>query len=258
MAMCDCSTFPIGSSLFEGHTPTGDVSTADARVDPVTSAPAASEREPGLSAEDVAAVSDDDTHDPGKALAARPEDLTNQQEAHRARRRQEETDDEWSRRQALLRAEPDADRGRLSVIQREGDILAAREATEDLGSIERATVADIHYAEEHQHEALIQAGGLLVAGLLGANMGEEDAVSEPEEVVQGELAFSNERGADSRSVDTALDVDDADGFEGIQDLEVGLPPPTPEAAPHHHHGHPWAGEHALDEPEADRDREIGE
>ena len=139
-------------------------------------AAAASEREPGLNAEDVAAVSDDDANDPGKALAARPEDLTNQQEAHRVRRRQEETDDEWARRQALLRAEPDADRGRLSVIQREGDILAAREATEDLGSIERATVADIHYAEEHQHEALTQAGSLLVAGFLGANMGVEDGV----------------------------------------------------------------------------------
>jgi type IV secretory pathway TraG/TraD family ATPase VirD4 len=221
-------------------------------------APAASEREPGLSAEDVAAVSDDDALDPGKALAARPEDLSNQQEAHRARRRHEETDDEWSRRQALLRAEPDADRGRLSVIQREADILAGRVATEDLGAIERATVADIHYAQEHQHEAISQAGDLLVAGLLGANMGEEDAFSEPEEVIQGELAFSHERGADSRSVDTALDVEDADGFDGIQDLEVGLPPPTPEAAPHHHHGHHWAGEHVLDEPEADRDREIGE
>ena len=245
------------SSLFEAQTPTRDGSTADAGVDPVTSAPAASEREPMLSAEDVAAVSDDDAHDPGKALAARPEDLSNEQEAHRARRRQEQTDDEWSRRQALLRAEPDSGRDRLSVIQREGDILAAREAAEDLGSIERATVADIHYAQEHQHEALAQAGGLLVAGLLGANMGEEDTVSEPVEVIQGELASSNERVADGRSVDAVLVVDDADAFEGIEDLAVGLPP-TPEAAPHHQHGHHWADEHTLDEPEADRDREIGE
>jgi len=247
-------------SLFRGTNQTQAASAGDADNAPVA-AQATSEREPGLTAEDVAAVSDDDTHDPGKSLVARPEDLTNQQEAHRARRRQEETDDEWSRRQALLRGEPDADRGRLSVIQREADILAGRVATEDLGAIERATVADIHYAQEHQHEAISQAGDLLVAGLLGANMGDEDAFSEPAEVVQGEFAFSNERGADGRSVDAALDVEDADGFEGIEDQQVGLQPPTPDPAPHHrhhHHDHPWRGEHTLDEPEADRDREIGE
>jgi hypothetical protein len=247
------------TSLFEVQAPTRAVGPADVGGDTATSAPAASEREPMLSAEDVAAVSDDDTYDPGKALAARPEDLTNEQEAHRARRRQEQTDDEWSRRQALLRAEPDTGRVRLSVLQREGDILAVREPAEDLGSIERATVADIHYAQEHQHEALAQAGGLLVAGLFGANMGEEDRPPPIAEAVQGELAFSSERVADSRSIADAA-PEDGDASEGIEDLAVGLPPAAPAPQQHQNHGHHWRDEHGLEEaePEPDRDREIGE
>jgi len=163
------------ASLFK---PTAQTSGADANDARSEAAPAAaqtaSEREPGLNAEDVAETGDDSAHDAGKDLAARSEDLLTQQEAHRVRRRQEETDDEWSRRQALLRAEPDTDRRGLSGIQREGEGLAAREATEDLGAIERATLADIHFAQAHQHESLVQAGNLLVAGLLGANMGEAD------------------------------------------------------------------------------------
>jgi hypothetical protein len=242
------------TSLFDRSKPgrvAGGVDPSGASVAP---AEAVSGREPVLSAEEVAAVAD---HDPAKALAARPEDLNNEQEAHRARRRQEQTDDEWTRRQALLRAEPDADRGRLSVIQREAEVLAAREATEDLGSIERATAADIHYAQEHQHEALTQAGGLLVAGLFGANLG--DAALDPEgiEGVQGELALFHDGVADRRFVtDEGLGTNDADGGEGIEDLAVGLAPPDPAAQ--HHHDHDWRGDHTFTEPEADRELEIGE
>jgi hypothetical protein len=245
------------TSLFEVPAPARPLSSADAGGGSETSAPAASEREPMLSAEDVAAVSDDDAHDPGKALAARPEDLSSEQEAHRARRRQEQTDDEWSRRQALLRAEPDSGRVRSSVIQREGDSLAAREPAEDLGSIERATVADIHFAQAHQHEALAQAGGLLVAGLLGANMGEEDRRFPIAEAVQGELAFSGDRGADGRSI-TDAPPQEGEPPEGIEDLAVGLAREPAEQSPYHNHDHPWRGELRFEEPEPDRDREIGE
>ena len=244
------------TSLFDRSKPGRAAGGVDPSVASVAPAEAASGPEPTLSAEDVAAVADDD-HDPAKALAARPEDLNNGQEAHRARRRQEQTDDEWTRRQALLRAEPDADRGRLSVIQREAEVLAAREATEDLGSIERATAADIHYAQEHQHEALTQAGGLLVAGLLGANLADAAPAPEGIEGVQGELALFQDRVTDRWSTsDEALEINDAHAAEGIEDLAVGLP--LPDSAAQHRHDHDWRGDHPITEPEADRDLEIGE
>ena len=168
----------VFASLFKPGAPpqVADANDTSSGVAPAA-AQTASDRETGLNAEDVAESSDDGLHDVGKDFTARPEDLLTLQEAHRARRRQEESDDEWSRRQALLRAEPDPARRGVLVVQKESERLAVREATEDLGAIERATVADIHFAEEHQHEALIQAGGLLVAGMLGANMGEGAAAT---------------------------------------------------------------------------------
>jgi len=191
-----------------------------------------SQRQPALNTDDPGAASDE-AHAPGKAMAARPEDLDGELEAHRSRRRKEEADDEWTRRQALLRSDPDADRSRLSVIQREGDVLAAREATEDLGAIERATAADIHWAEQHQHEAMGQAGQLLVAGLLGANLGPGEADAEPKE-----------------SLDEAfiLSAPQADGS----------PPLEPGGAGRHRHHHHDLDDLSRDEPGPDRNLEIGE
>ena len=242
------------SSLFKPATPVRPEAAAVTVEGSPAEAP--SEREPTLSADDAAAS--DDAHDSEKVLAARPEDLTSEQEAHRIRRRREDTDDEWARRQALLRAEPETDRGRLSVIQREGEILATREPAEDLGAIERATLADIHYAEAHRHEVIAQAGGLLVAGLLGANMVEGDYGPVEADPVQGELALPSEAAAESRQVvDRALDADDGDDSEGIEDLAVGLTSPAPDVELQHRHHHHWRGDHWLDEPEADREPEIG-
>ena len=233
----------------------GGVDTVDA---PATAAQAASEREPGLKAEDGAGASESDAHDPGKDLAARPQDLSTEQEAHRVRRRQEETDDEWSRRQALLRAEPDSDRGRLSVIQREGDSLGGREVGEDLGAIERATAADLLYAEAHRHEALTQAGDLLVAGLFGANTGVEGPVPAPPEGVQGEPAHLRDPLGPSRILsEAALASDDAGVAEGIIDLAVGSLASVPDLEAAHHRGQHGRADHPFDEPQADRDLEIG-
>ncbi len=118
---------------------------------------------------DTACEDEEDTSDQDKQLIARPMDLPTVQ-AELLRRREEEDQAVRVQKTHADRRHDASEPARLSVFQKEGEILREPDNEAGLEIGENVTTGEIHYAETHRHEALGAALGLAVTGVMGTSL----------------------------------------------------------------------------------------
>ena len=246
--------------------------------------------EPALETSDVPGAGEDEgAAEPGTQKEMRPRriDLPND-ESERLRRREEEDETYRNMRTAELRREPDSDRTRTSVMQREGEMLREEEGRgEYLGSLDTATQAEVAYAEQHRHEILETIVEVGVGGVVGGNVDFRDGslAGAADEVQSQPLSYVYR--SDPDVPDMTLSADDQTREVGpeVRASDVGLrdthaldAPDQPDVSvvnmdtwigdlrhrhrKHHHHKDEAEAEHELQpdletgpKSDPDRDRE---
>ena len=162
---------------------------------------------------------EDGDQDRDKHLIARPMDLPTTQ-AELLRRREEEDQAVRQDRTHADRRHDASEPVRLSVWQKEGEILREPEDGADPLIGENVTAGEILYAEHHRHEALGAALGLAVSGVIGTDVGLQSADR------RGEVeATEDVRGDDRSEADRLSDKSrergrDADEDDGRGDLDA--------------------------------------
>ena len=111
---------------------------------------------------------DDDAADRERELVARPVDLPTVQ-AELLRRREEEDEAVRVQKTHADRRHDASEPARLSVFQKEGEILREPDEGGGLEIGENVTTGEIHFAETHRHEAIGAALGLAVSGVMGVS-----------------------------------------------------------------------------------------